>query len=260
MRAVINNSRSEPDELRTPADASRERKIAELSSNKQWIQNLGKGDDEEFGKFPLSAEDVEAVAQIIDHQEPQPAPFPETPHKAIKTELLMTPGTKRKWEEDSLPTSVTKIIKDEDVFMSSNVRLKGYMWDGNERFGLRSPSASPTPSRFRDASVAGDVGEEKLRSIYDITDQVMDLLKGQHIEEDVIASLCELLGKNTLKISGIIKGRDITRIALKAKDVKIAELQQKITALEAGREMDRTIIRHFKSDMAESITSRRGRA
>ena len=56
-----------------------------------------------------------------------------------------------------------------------------------------------------------------------------------------------------------MKGRDITRVALKAKDAKIAELQQKITALEKEREMDKSIIRHFKSDMAESIASRQRR-
>ena len=87
----------------------------------------------------------------------------------------------------------------------------------------------------------------------------MDLLKDQHIDDETRSILKELLSKHAMKISGIAKGRDITRIALKAKDAKIAELQQKITALETEREMDKTIIRHFKSDMAQSISSKYGR-
>jgi len=84
-------------------------------------------------------------------------------------------------------------------------------------------------------------------------------LKDQHIDEETTSNLRTLLNKHALKISGIAKGRDITRVALKAKDAKIAELQQKITSLESEREMDKTVIRHFKADMAHSVEKRRGR-
>jgi hypothetical protein len=87
----------------------------------------------------------------------------------------------------------------------------------------------------------------------------MELLKDQHLDEETSSKLRELLNKQALRVSGIAKGRDITRVALKAKDSKIAELQQKITALSAEREMDKTIIEHFKRDVAQSIASRRGR-
>jgi hypothetical protein len=87
----------------------------------------------------------------------------------------------------------------------------------------------------------------------------MDLLRDQHIDEETTTSLKELLNKHALKISGISKGRDITRVALKAKDAKIAELQQKIAAMESERELDKRIIRHYKSDMAQSVERRRGR-
>jgi hypothetical protein len=48
-------------------------------------------------------------------------------------------------------------------------------------------------------------------------------------------------------------------VALKAKDAKIAELQQKIAAMESERELDKRIIRHYKSDMAQNVERRRGR-
>ncbi len=84
------------------------------------------------------------------------------------------------------------------------------------------------------------------------------MLKDQQIEEEVTSNLKELLNRHALKISGISKGRDITRVALKAKDAKIVELQQKINALETERDLDKRILRHYKSDMAESVERRRG--
>ena len=171
----------------------------------------------------------------------------------------MTPGSKRKREGDALPTPATKAFKEEDIFTSpSTGRLKEPMWDGKERFGLRSPSATPTPSRFRGGTEVEDLPREKIINGYDISKEVMELLRDQHIDDDKSSSLRELLSKHALKMSGIAKGRDITRVALKTKDTKIAELQQKVTALETEREMDKIIIRHFKADMANSI-SKRGR-
>lgn len=258
MRAVMGNTRTEPNGLRAPADATRDKKATEPLSGTNWIQNLERPDVDEFGEFPLSAADVEEIAESTEQR--HPFSNPETPRKAIKTDNFMTPSSKRKREGDNMRTPVTGGIKEEGIFSSSSTgRLKGHMWDGNERFGLRSPSATPTPSRYRDATESEDRRREKSNNWYDISEEVMELLRDQHIDDDTSSSLRELLSKHALKVSGIAKGRDITRVALKTKDTMIAELQQKITALETEREMDKTIIRHFKSDMAESIASNRGR-
>ena len=149
-------------------------------------------------------------------------------------------------------------MKDEDVFTSSSTgKLKREeAWDGSSPFGLRSPSATPTPSRFRNVVESENSAREKDKPGYDITDEVMDVLKDEHINENARASLRQLLSTHAMKVSGIAKGREITRVALKSKDVKIAELQQKIAALEAERELDKIIIRHLKSGMAESILKR----
>lgn len=258
MRAVIGNSRTELDGPRTPANATGEKQAAELLSPKNWIQNLGKIDEDEFEEFPLSEQDLEEVVQKVEQRSPQP--YPETPRKAIKADHAMTPGSKRKREDDALPTPMTGGMIDGDVFTTpSTSRLRGHMWDGNEHFGLRSPSVTPTLNRFRDAIEGPEAPAEKTKQGYDISEEVMNLLKDQHINDETSSALQELLSKQAMKISGIVKGRDITRVALKAKDAKIAELQQRITALETEREMDKTIIRHFKSDMAQSISSKRGR-
>jgi hypothetical protein len=249
----MNNSRTEPD--RTPTQYT---KKPDAPPSRNRTKDLGNSDEDEFGEFPLSAQDVEEVSHQVYGREPSATPLPETPRKAIKTEYAITPGSKRKREEDVLPTPSTRGLRDEDVFASG--RLQGHTWDGNERSGLRSPSATPTPSRFMNALQDAKSQPEKSKQGYDISEEVMGLLKDQHIDNDTSSALQSLLSKHAMKFSGIAKGRDITRVALKAKDVKIAELQQKITALETEREMDKTIIRTFKSDMAHSVSSRgRGR-
>jgi hypothetical protein len=245
MGAVINNRRFEPDHLRTPANASRDKRTIEghNAASTEWIQDLGKSkEDDEFGEWPLSEEEEKKVVQVAAQS--MPGTYPETPQKAFKTDQFLTPGSKRKREEEYLPTPVTT-SKGDDVFSSPSMRrLKGRMWDGNEPFGIGSPSTTPTPGRYRDASVAGDSQGSGING-YDITEEVLGLLQGQHIDDETMSSLQTLLNKHALKTSGIAKGRDITRLALKSKDAKIAELQQKVNALETEREMDKSLIKQY---------------
>ncbi|KAF4636913.1 hypothetical protein G7Y89_g1178 [Cudoniella acicularis] len=268
MRAVIINTRSEPDNFwnRTPGSASNSKQtIGGFSSARKTAVTVDLTEEDtqedEFGSGGLSDTELVEVAERVSVP-------PSTPRKAIKTSAVSTPGSKRKWENadentNVLPTPSTNGTG--DIFMtasSTRNRLSGGMWDGNERppkFGLRSPSATPTPSRFRDAIEPSSNFDQSHSENYDITDSVLTLLKDQPIDEETKASLKQLLTRHALKISGIAKGRDITRVALKAKDGKIAELQQRITNLETEREMDKVVIRHFKSDMANSVASRGGK-
>ena len=133
------------------------------------------------------------------------------------------------------------------------------MWDGNEPFGLRSPLKTPTPGRFRNTTESLD-GRGETKQSHDLVEEVMYLLNDQKIEPKVAASLRELLMKHSLKHSGIVKGRDLTRVALTAKDNKIADLQRRITALETQSAMDKTIIKHFKDEMANSFGTKDGKS
>ena len=45
---------------------------------------------------------------------------------------------------------------------------------------------------------------------------------------------------------GIIRGRDMTRLALKKKDEEIKKLQGRVSNLEAQRELDRSLIEGMK--------------
>ncbi|KAK0103280.1 hypothetical protein ONS95_005315 [Cadophora gregata] len=257
MTAVIANSRSEPG----AAGASKTTGPRPGAGDKST-----EDDNDEFGDWSLSPEEERKLEQSITRAE-SGSPSPETPRKATKTTQFSTPNSKRKFDESVLPTPSTggrtltgfdSGRRDEDVFTTPATISKG-TWDGRQAFGLRSPSGTPTPARYRESTVASDVHSQPSQNGYDITDEVLELLKDQHIDDETTTSLKQLLSKHAMKISGIAKGRDITRVALKAKETKIAELQQKISALEAQRELDRTVIRHFKSDMTESVERRRGR-
>lgn len=253
---MINNSRSEPDNLSPPADASRDNRTVEGRStvSNKWIADLGRADE---GGFPLSAKEVAKGAAPAEHRAVFPGSHPESSRKAIKTDQFATPSSKRKRGEEALPTPLTNGNRGDDVFgTSSTTRLEGGMWDGNEHFSLHSPSKTPTLSRFRDSIEPVESRPERISQGYDVTEEVMELLKGQHIDEETSLNLRQLLNKHALKISGIAKGRDITRVALKAKDAKIAELQHKLTTLETEREMDKTVIKNFKTDMAHSLSKR----
>lgn len=264
MGAVLDNSRSELGASLTPNKKSeghvQDKRTTQgqgVASDKN-IPDLDKESDDDYGDWPLTAADeasaVEAAETSVS-MEP-----PETPRKALKTTPFATPGSKRKRSEEypwPTPASTTK-SRDEDVFKTpTTTRSKPAGFNNSIKPGLISPSASPTPNRRLDFGTA--TAPSAIGSVdYDITDEVMELLKDQSIDEEATTSLRKLLNRYALKTSGIEKGRDITRVALKAKESKIAELQQRIQGLETEREMDKLVIRHFKNDMSESV-SRRGR-
>jgi hypothetical protein len=250
MGAVLNNVRSEPEQapVSRPTTPDNTKK-----ADRNWIQGLGKtaainisdddGDDE-FGHWDLTQEEEDTMAHVAES-----SVLPETPRKVAKNSPFMTPSSKRQRGEESLPTpaSVT-----DDIFGTPGTgRLNSGMWDGNEPFGLRSPSKTPTPSRFRDVIEPADG-----KTGQNLVDEVMQVLKDQKIDDKTKGDLRGVLSKHLLKYSGIVKGRDITRFALAAKDAKITELQQKITALEIEREMDKTVIQHFKDEKAQNINSK----
>lgn len=264
-RAVWGNSRSEERPVHgTPTPRSGRSPVKDPSNH-----SLGDADGEN-SDWSRSPQDERDVARRSARTEAI-LPAPETPRKVVKTSNTATPGSKRKLDEQMLPTPSTggrnladgTDRTDEDVFTTPVSRLKGGVWDSNARFGLRSPSGTPTPTRYREGTATsefqGDSQGVRPPANFDISDEVFEVLKDSDLDVETTASLRALLAKHALKISGIAKGRDITRVALKAKDGKIAELQQKISALEAQREMDRTVIRHFRSDTTESVERRRGR-
>ncbi|EPE36401.1 hypothetical protein GLAREA_05739 [Glarea lozoyensis ATCC 20868] len=251
-QVVMKNSRSEVDGIRTPADASRDERDNRgqdtVKSKFSQETTTEEEDGDEFGDFPFSPEDVASVMKVAELASAPKSP--ETPSKK-PTNMFATPAPKRKWDEAGLLTPSTGGTKGKSLFGTPARRLNGGMWDGNEPFG--SKNTTPTRNRFRDPT------DPESQENYDITAEVMDILQDQKMDEETNSNLRQLLSKHALKIAGVVRNRDISRAALKTKDLKIAELQQRITALEREREMDKTVIKHFKNDMSQSVASRKGR-
>ena len=162
-------------------------------------------------------------------------PPPETPRKAVKIDALSTPG-KRRYDEMALPTPT---MDSDDVFTTPTTGLKGRSLFPT--VGLPSPAVTPSPHRFKDIPTEN----------FELATEVLNNLRDLRVELtiDAVTSLKELCNRHTLKTQGIAKGRDISRMAIKTKDAQIAELQNKISALEAERETNKAVIRHLRRDM-----------
>jgi hypothetical protein len=240
------------------------RKAAEL---RRMTSRMDDG-DEEFGEWPLSVEEEDEAVSTAER-----ASFePETPRKAIKTSQFATPGSRKTdsvgvWATPQT-TSRKRVFDSRDGDFATPTHVKR---EDDGSLGLRSlpsPTKSPTPVNRRlnfssiappgpSSTAAASVTVNCSTTDYSLTLEVLSLLDSQHVDETVLSDIRTLLNQNELKTAGIVKGRDITRAALKKKDEQIAELQQKIQVMASEREMDKSIIRHFKQDMADSVERRK---
>lgn len=231
-------------------------------------------DEDDSFDLPLSNEEELIVTTDSVIRQMTMAP-PETPRKAQKTDLFSTPGSKRRFSEMdssssapapngnwSTPTSA------DDVFITPKTSSKPLY----PRLQLPSPFETPTPNRFKDPPVPFSLnpqdGEDMTapqpagQDTASLSNQVFALLFSAHITltDPTKQSLQDLLSRHDLRTQGIIKGREISRLALKDKNLKIAELQGRIGELEGERETNRNVIACLKSDMKASVSNRgRGR-
>jgi hypothetical protein len=242
MRAVVGGSRSEPD---VGVERERERGRREKASTKLMaeIEDNEEEEGDEFGEWPLELEEEKRIVQAV-----------ETPRKMGGGGEFVTPG-KRKWEEETLATPITgkRFERDEDVFTTPSKKFKQDSYE-TPHSSLRTPSATPTPSQY-------DLNPDstpKPQQTYDITSEVLSLLRNQKIDDETEERLKEVLSKHALRISGIVRGRDVSRTALRKKDERIAELEGVIGRLEREREVDRVVIGHLKGDVRASVERRRG--
>jgi hypothetical protein len=149
------------------------------------------------------------------------APCPETPRKSINLDTSAVPTKKRKRSEIEWPTPVTP------TKFPSTTRPHSFFDAGNRVTSSSLPLSPPTTltlGRFHDFTSTGED--------YEITTEVMDILKDVDLQEDTVMKLRQTLNLHALRSLGISRGRDITRVALKSKDTKIVELQKRIVELE----------------------------
>ncbi|CAD0089840.1 unnamed protein product [Aureobasidium vineae] len=203
------------------------------STLKRPFSDVGLGDDADTNhdSLPWSLSGQEEV-ELLD--------APETPRKAVKFDGLATPATsvhrKLPWLDPSVQVPSTVSVKATPSKESAQLSLptsSTYKLAVTQHAVL-TPQVTPSPSRFRDPSA------DTSSPLSTLNEDVFAALKdsGVTLPSSLTSKLREVLTRHELRTHGVVKGREITRLALKAREAKIVELQATITSLEAERNVD----------------------
>jgi hypothetical protein len=245
--ALLNNSRTEP--TSTPAKPlslvhsspqkmqSSPNSTSTLShpSNtlKRPFTDAGLDDnvDVDHDSFPWSLSDQEE-AKLLD--------APQTPRKVVKIDGIATPVTsvhrKLPWLDHSAQSPSTLSAK-ASLFKHSllpRVFTPSISNLAVAQPGVLTPQVTPSPSRFRDSSA--DTPSPRSTLTVDVFAVLGD--SKVTLPADLASKLREVLTRHELRVQGVIKGREITRLALKAREAKVVELQATIASLEAEKNVD----------------------
>jgi hypothetical protein len=167
----------------------------------------------------------------------------ETPKKAPRTGIITSPG-----KRTFVQTAAHTVGKDDTWPLSDDVFTTPSTSHKSHGTGLLSPSIIPAkrPSRMDERPPEAEPST--------LAVEALEILRSSNsqLSARVEADLVDLLNKHDLRTQGVLRGRDITRLAIHAKDKKIAELQTRIQALEAEKETNRRVISHMKTDIAAS--------
>jgi len=223
-----------------------------MTAPKPRTDNIDSGKEE---SDDWSSSDDEAALAAAGQEFSAEKPV-DGPVKAARTTLLSSPG-KRRYSEIMGPGSLAHVTKPPRVDFSTDSVLATPPTSTKSRgIGMLSPTnmsaLRPSPQNRRFLSQA----EPEPSSL---AAQALAILKPAHLDPKLEEELIELLNTQELRTHGITKGRDITRLAVQAREKTIAELQVRIAGLEAERETSRAIISQLKQDIAHSPPQGGGR-
>lgn len=250
--AVLSNSNTEPTSPKTPKKIGVPSRQAKLGGTAQILTPSTKS--KRTAKLeaisPPSASDArdewssdniddEALASALEEF--------ETPRKAARTDINTSPSSKQRTSSTKSDASSVTLAGHEadqdDIFQTPATSKKSARFPHTS--GLLSPSTTPSKRRGpATSSPSTDPGE--------LASSALQLLRPVALPTNTEAQLVELLNTHDLRTTGIIKGRDITRLAVQAKERKITELEARIKGLEQEKETMRTVVQHLKSDIMMS--------
>lgn len=253
--ALLNNSRTEPTgtpaKPSSPAHPSPQKMQSSpnststlshpSSSLKRPFSDAGLDDNAEadHDSFPWSLSSQEE-AVLLD--------APETPRKAVKIDGLTTPVTsthrKLPWldhsgQSPSTLSAKASLSKHSVLTRTFTPSISNLAVAQNDAL---TPQVTPSPSRFRDLSA--DASSPRSTLSADVFAALND--SSVSLPIDLTSRLREVLTCHELRIQGVVKGREITRLALKAREAKVAELHATIANLEAERNVDHARIERLE--------------
>lgn len=234
--AVLNNSRSEPQAapasdapkpasgMRPPSPPQQHAKPSTASTTTMdHADSETEGEEEELVPWPSTV--VETNHPVRRPHAVSPPPI--TPKKSVTTNGLATPITGKRTADDLSEWDAAGI-----PFPPPSKRLNT---------GGTTPQTTPTPSRCKDALAPSDPN-------IDLNTEVMNVLNLHNfrLDNSTRGDLEDVLQRITLRVQGIARGRDVSRLQIKAKDAKITEQQLRITTLEAELEAERAMVHHLR--------------
>ncbi|RKU43820.1 hypothetical protein DL546_006842 [Coniochaeta pulveracea] len=210
---------------------------------------VGESDDEDFGgnigsdeeKTMISLTDSASQRQRSDSRpENKPGPF-KTPSMQRTHDVL-----------GGLPTPLTRHTVERNSLLLST----------EDREAKRQKmSAPPTPSAGKTGAVAPPpsvMSGQGEGDDYEITKEVMGLLSGTRMTDEVRTHVRRALNRHALKMKGVERGRELVRLTVKAKDLKIEQLQEQAKMMENERDADRERIEELIRTGAVDHTALKG--
>lgn len=223
--------------------------------------------DDELLPWPLTGQEEQELVDATEASGP-----PETPRKAAKTGIYATPATtvekKRTipWLQESggvsafAPTTPTAATDGQEDYLDSPSKpstkilppIAEQTYGPTPTLQALTPGThpkSPSPSTRHKDALANPADSSS-----SLTSEALAALDAVAIPPNILSNLRSVLSKHDLKTQGVVKGRDISRLALKAKEAKIVELQARIASLEAEREVDRGVIRGLRWEAENHVS------
>jgi hypothetical protein len=133
-------------------------------------------------------------------------------------------------------TASSATLSNEDVFNTPR--------SSNVASGLLSPAE--TPLRGKVNSICPTTSSSTLAI------NALRILEGTKLSPETELNLVNMLNQYDLRSQGVARGRDITRIALGNKEQRIAELETKVSELEAEQKTSKVVIAHLKRDIVHT--------
>ncbi|GKT42153.1 uncharacterized protein ColSpa_02334 [Colletotrichum spaethianum] len=194
------------------------------------------GGEDEYGLGDVSSDEERAMNEAMERSAKK--------LREVAPPMPSTPAAQRVVRDAALPTpqTVTRTL-----FPDAKRRKPDDAGRAAGRFpGASSAIVGAGPSPSPPASTPSKE-EEQL----DPTEEVLALLAGQKVDDAAARGVRDVLRRFSMKAKGLAKGRETVRAALKAKDERIAELQERVASLEARNRVQREEIADFKAGMMD---------
>jgi hypothetical protein len=259
--AVLSNSRTEPTSPQTPKKIGTPSRQAKLGAAAQIVTPASKTKStpklEAIPPPPSygNSRDDWSDESVDDADLASALDEFETPRKVARTATITSPSKQaRKASDHSDASSITLPHQphehgDDDVFTTPSTSRKPPF--------AALPTPTITPSH--PTTPSSNLTHVDSSSSTPLSTSIPALLQPYSLPTSILTELSSLLTKEELRVSGITKGRDITRLAVQAKERRIHELEARIRGLEQEKETMRNVIAHLKSDIATSPKKGRGR-